>query len=725
MTPQIRRRVLFLLLGALVLLTAGPDTAGGARAVELTSVAPQVIPDDATTEIIVTGTGFLPETELTLVGGGIYETGRLGYDYFVLPLGIAISGDLAFVVGWSVAIVDISSPESPTLIGESEWLDYLVRPVAVASDHVYVLEWSGDRMRVVDVSDTSRPLLGKGMTTCRAGRAVATEEALYLACHEGSLLILDLVDPADPVIVNDFSFGAAPKTGLAMQGERLFVVDEVSGLFILSIQDPFAPEVLGQEPEVDGIGVTVDGQFAYVGGSREKGLQVVDIRDPRHPRLIGVAPTQYAIDDPAAANGFTFSGDSKKLWVHDAREPRAPVVAYEFIAGLGGTIFDVERSGDLLAVADQGGLATHLFDVSRPEPPGLINQMTGLGIVFPGLIAGDRAYLRVAYQGARIIDTSATDRPKLLGCLSGNVMDVEGDLAYATDDSELQVWDVGNPHRPTLVGALTAPDRIVDITVEDRVAYAGLNDGQVLVVDVTEPSAPAILATIAPPAPGGRAASINVSGQQLVYLHVDWGANAVVVVDVADPVSPERIGLLPVTDYVGDLAVSGEFGYLASRSLGLHVIDLRQPASPALVATLGGFDADSVRVEDETAVVSGQRQLMVDISDPLHPRVVGGLGWSSRFVGFVDGLAYLAGGEAGLQVVRVNPPLPRPIVAGPDRLALRVPPGFSPGFYHVMALQPDGESAFLHNAVEVVGPPQRYPPLRPGRERARPCPPER
>ena len=384
-------RILYcLLLWVLMFPGAGPGATGDALGAELTltSVEPQALLHDTATEITVTGTGFVPQTDLALVGGGIYEIGQLR------PLGsvgLAISGDLTFVAGSALWVVDISNPASPRLIGQSGFLGFFGRGVAVAGEHAYVAglsisagRFSARRLRVVDVSNPSAPLLGEGLTTCSTSRVVATDPALYLACREGELLILDRANPAIPVIATSFAFGAGPKTGLALQEDRLLVVDEMAGLFILDIQNPFAPDILGREPDATGFGVTVDGHFAYVGGSREKGLQVVDIRNPIHPRLLGIAPTQFAIDDPVAANGFAFSGDSKKLWVHDVRAPRSPSVAYKIFIGT--TIFDVERSGDLVAVGDQGAGTMRLFEVSRPEPPGLVKQMTGIGRVAPGLI---------------------------------------------------------------------------------------------------------------------------------------------------------------------------------------------------------------------------------------------------------------------------------------------------------------------------------------------------
>ena len=56
-----------------------------------------------------------------------------------------------------------------------------------------------------------------------------------------------------------------------------------------------------------------------------------------------------------------------------------------------------------------------------------------------------------------------------------------------------------------------------------------------------------------------------------------------------------------------------------------------------------------------------------------------------------DGLAYVANGQLGLQVVRLNPPLGGVGWLADDTLVLTVPPGVSAGPYHVRAT--NGEPA--------------------------------
>jgi hypothetical protein len=71
-------------------------------------------------------------------------------------LTVAIQGDYAYVgEGYSLTIVDVSNPVSPTRMGQTFPLARIPRAVDVVGDYAYVADGSG--MRVLDVSDPIDP----------------------------------------------------------------------------------------------------------------------------------------------------------------------------------------------------------------------------------------------------------------------------------------------------------------------------------------------------------------------------------------------------------------------------------------------------------------------------------------------------------------------------------------------------------------------------------------
>jgi hypothetical protein len=145
-----------------------------------------------------------------------------------------------------------------------------------------------------------------------------TEEAAYVAAGTAGLLVFDLRDPAQPVLVTtlgdpDPTDAVATEfaSGLALAGDFAYVVEthrqrdtsaQDDRFTVLDLQRPLAPRRRGAVslPVVArsasstlgtvGAGLTVAGAFAYLARGT-LGLQVVDIRHPDAPRLVGLLNT--------------------------------------------------------------------------------------------------------------------------------------------------------------------------------------------------------------------------------------------------------------------------------------------------------------------------------------------------------------------------------------------------------------------------------------------------
>jgi hypothetical protein len=136
-----------------------------------------------------------------------------------------------------------------------------------------------------------------------------------------------------------------------------------------------------------------------------------------------------------------------------------------------------------------------------------------------------------------------------------------------------------------------------------------------------------------------------------------------------DEVRVERVGQWPGWprgDAYG-VAVSGHYAYVAVGDAGLQVIDVSDPAHPRRV---GGYNtsgwAHGVAVSGHYAYVAdGDEGLQViDVSDPANPRWVGGYDTpgSAEGVAVSGDYAYVADGGWGLQILRIGdaePPAPR------------------------------------------------------------------
>jgi len=108
------------------------------------------------------------------------------------------------------------------------------------------------------------------------------------------------------------------------------------------------------------------------------------------------------------------------------------------------------------------------------------------------------------------------------------------------------------------------------------------------------------------------------------------------VIDVSNPASPTISGQLALGGTPADIAVSGNYAYIASNdnAAELTVIDISNPTSPSIAATVnlpGNTDALSVVMGKPgyvylTRKASGEKEFYVfDISTPTSPSLIGSL----------------------------------------------------------------------------------------------------
>jgi hypothetical protein len=122
--------------------------------------------------------------------------------YFRGPaLGVAISGNLAYVAAGGMQVIDVTNPRAPRRVG---WFNLSeaqqINKVSVSGSFAYVLDISA--LHVVDVSAPAKPTeVGKVNAGITYNLAVA-EQHLYLAKGQQGLQIIDVSNPVRPRRVN-------------------------------------------------------------------------------------------------------------------------------------------------------------------------------------------------------------------------------------------------------------------------------------------------------------------------------------------------------------------------------------------------------------------------------------------------------------------------------------------------------------------------------------------
>lgn len=213
-----------------------------------------------------------------------------------------------------------------------------------------------------------------------------------------------------------------------------------------------------------------------------------------------------------------------------------------------------------------------------------------------------------------------------------------GDLAYVARGRDgLRIVDLADPAEPRDLGHLPATfapaEFYNDVKVsqaEDGRIYAFLasNVRGVVVADVTDPGAPAEVATFPQP-PGGGGVNVHtlfVEGDRLYT--ATTSAGGLQIFDVAEPASAAQLGDFVHPDvgtyggFVHDLFVRDGVAYLNYWNLGLVVVDAGDAGDPAVVGVFDGYDRRTSHSSWVTEAGGRQVAIHGDEDIDAHVRVV-------------------------------------------------------------------------------------------------------
>ena len=195
---------------------------------------------------------------------------------------------------------------------------------------------------------------------------------------------------------------------------------------------------------------------------------------------------------------------------------------------------------------------------------------------------GDLVYVVMVSDGMAIVDISDIDHPQTLAEVTtpgwSSAVAVAGTVAYVADDySGVAVFDVSDPRAPTFVTSIDTGVTARDVLVDEGVLYAVGSELRISSLD--DPLLPAFLAShdIV-----GVGYALAKDGDRL-YLA---GQSGLTVFDVSDPAHPTQLGHRALPHATECVTVGGDFAYLGGEYESLTVVDVGNPASPVVVATL-------------------------------------------------------------------------------------------------------------------------------------------
>jgi hypothetical protein len=239
-----------------------------------------------------------------------------------------------------------------------------VRAVAVQGDFAYVITNSQGNalgtLQVLSIRDpaTARAVRSLTLPVPRPTGLVVAGEVAYVPAGTAGLLVFALRDPAQPVLVSTLgdpdptdAVATELTSSLVLAEDFAYVVEthrqrdtgaQDDRFTVLDLRNPLAPRRRGAVSlsvvtrsasstlGTFGAGLSVAGSFAYLARGTQ-GLQVVDIRHPDVPRLVGLLNT------PSEALMVTSAGD--RLYVLDR------VFTLQVVQGPGADLTDTDGDG--------------------------------------------------------------------------------------------------------------------------------------------------------------------------------------------------------------------------------------------------------------------------------------------------------------------------------------------------------------------------------------------
>ncbi len=234
-----------------------------------------------------------------------------------------------------------------------------------------------------------------------------------------------------------------------------------------------------------------------------------------------------------------------------------------------------------------------------------------------------------------------------VGAFGGSAMQLNGDRIYVADGAGLIIVDVADPMAPAVVGTLDTPGPALDVAASDpaHVCIAGRQSG-IRVVNVLDPDTPVEVGALE----GINVRKVDAYSQHVYAMDL---SSLLHIVDVTDPTAPTLVRSMDL-GAASDVLVRDGYAYVSS-STGLHTLDLSDPGDPVLASS---FESDPeplgsiFDLDDVLAVRFRRGQLLLfDRTDPAHPqpRGVPGVGGVAGRRG--DFLYTVAG---GLQVFDIS-----------------------------------------------------------------------
>jgi hypothetical protein len=438
---------------------------------------------------------------------------------------IEIQDNYAFVSGASntpyLYILDIEDIVNPSVIVFDD-SDYY-RDFVVEDNFIFAVNYE---LFVIDISEINNPTLISSLDCCNWQPSIELHNDKAFIEDDGALKIVDISDPNNLNLLSTFdNFQTDPKDIVVDDDFAYITGTGDMGLVIIDINNSLNP-FLVQEIDYDGFCITKQNNNLFIGWG---GVGIFDVEDPYNINLTGVFNTgnacKFSVDDHYAyiANG------TSGLTIIDISNPNHPYPVSEFAT---------ESSANNVIVDDQTAFVSHsgnrlqLVDISDPSIPELLSEI-------------------IPQNG------------------SVGILEKFGNLIYGGGKTSIvNIINIDNPLEPTLVNQFSVNDYCIDMKIYNN------------------------------------------------YLHIAGYWGGLQIFDLSDPLNPVEIGYYPL-DLALRVEASFDLAFIGDPYTSLRIFDTSNISNPILTGTYSIGNVRDICCSYDTLYAASSTGIHIyDVSNP-------------------------------------------------------------------------------------------------------------
>ena len=574
---------------------------------------------------------------------------------------VAVSGDFAYYTkGYGLEVVDISDPYNRMIVSRMR-LNSSATSIFIAGDKAYITLSSGG-FSILDISNPYTPsILNTFDMDGNSQNITISGNIAFVSQENSALYLINIANPLTPYLLSVFNTVNPPRE-VAVSGHYAYITQTNYGLQIIDFLDATAPELVGV---FEGVGsyngtdywdIILYGDYAFIADyaysvtNDSGGFQVLNVSNPTAPEL------QFIYDlhlvNNLALDGTTLYISTQTTGVHsfDVAMPSSPVYLDNNLE----TAYVKEMAvyNDYLVTC---GRNCEIYDIADPESIELASFNPVMSEVASVFVSGDYAYIGHRYSGLTIVDISNPAAPEMVAnhATSGRAYttQVRDQLAYVTNTSGMDIFDVSDPTNPVLLGSFQDSDTssCEEFTLIGNLAYITGYPYEIYIVDITNPAAPELLTTYTPE---GVPENVRIES-------IDIIGNYAYICEVADDI--------------------------------VHIVDISNPMAPTKVSEFSGFWTPmKTNFFGNYAYLCNTDNLswILDVTDPINPVKIGEFAAASQFVpGYAGDFIFFADWSSGFNVYNMAD------VTNPEFIGCFDTPGSA---YHVI---PSGDHVYVADQI--------------------------